>query len=126
MQGSLPGPTDPRVLCHAGGVRHAKLILHRLRVDGTDTDVSLGTLVAVSREGRADLDWEVVAQTVGASEPQLGSVDLSLVVVSGADDAGAPELTELSGRAVVVRYVDSTVVWRGDGPLTGFEDAWLL
>ena len=106
-------------------MRHARLIIHRLEVDHDEVTVSLATLMAVRREATTDLDWEVVAKTVGATEPQLTSNDLRLVVVSGADESGAPVLSELAGPAVVVRYVDDTVVWRGDGALCGFEESWL-
>lgn len=107
-------------------MRHTKLIVHQLHVDDEEVAVSLATLMAVRREATPELDWEVVAKTVGASEPRLTSNQLRLVVVSGADESGAPELCDLAGPAVVVRYVEDTVVWRGDGTLLGFEDSWLL
>jgi hypothetical protein len=106
-------------------VRHTKLIVHQLHVDDDEVAVSLATLMAVRREATPALDWEVVAKTVGATEPRLTSNLLRLVVVSGADESGAPTLSELAGPAVVVRYVEDVVVWRGDGALLGFEDAWL-
>ncbi|MEZ5238560.1 MAG: hypothetical protein R2716_06285 [Microthrixaceae bacterium] len=104
---------------------HARLTIHRLEVDGTETSVALATLMAVRRDSSPDLQWEVVAQTLGAEPPVLGTNELGLVVVSGADAQGVPLLSQLCGRAVVVRYVDSTVVWRGDGPLAGFDETWL-
>lgn len=106
-------------------MRHAKLIIHRLHIDDTEVAVSLATFMAVRREASPGLDWEVIAKTVGTTQPQLESNQLSLVVVSGADESGAPVLSELTGPAVVVRYVEDTVVWRGNGALLGFKESWL-
>ena len=123
----LPRPFPPGTVqaCDAGPVRHVKLLIHRLEIDGTDLPVALATLMVVSRPGLDHLDWEVVARTVGQASMELGRNELEMTVVSGADPAGAPELSSLSGAAVVVRHPDSTVVWRGDGALVGFEECWL-
>jgi len=106
-------------------VKHCRLLVHRLEVDSTDVAVRLGTLVVVRRPGSEHLDWEVVAQTTGDSTAELGENLLGMTVVSGADPNGVPELSELSGNAVVARYVDEAVVWRGNGVLVGFDDDWL-
>lgn len=106
-------------------MRHARLIIHRLQVDHDEVAVSLATLMVVRREATTDPCWEVVATTIGSIEPHLTSNFLRLVVVSGTDEAGTPVLSELAGPAVVVRFVEGTVVWRGDGALSGFEDSWL-
>ncbi len=106
-------------------MRHARLLVHQLHVDGSEVTVSLATLVVVKRNGTSALDWELVADTVNDPATELGSCELDLVVVSGGDEEGVPELSDLHGPAVVVRYVDSTIVWRGNGPLQGFDEAWL-
>lgn len=106
-------------------MNHARLLIHELSVDAAPVAVSMATLVVVRRAGMDALDWEVVAATVGDVTPEPGRNDLGLVVVSGADAAGVPELSELRGAAAVVRWVDSTIVWRGDSPLDGFDEAWL-
>lgn len=104
---------------------HSRLLLHRLVVDGTEVPVSLATLVVVDREGADRSDWEIVANTTGTWPPELGRNHLEMTAISGADDNGVPELSELSGQAIVARHVEHVVVWRGDGELDGFEDRWL-
>lgn len=105
-------------------MEHARLLVHRCLVDDVEVRVRLATLVVVRREGQDALDWEVVAETVDDIAPELGRNDLGLTVVTGVDAQGAVELAELRGEAQVVRFVERSVVWRGDGPLLGFEDAW--
>jgi hypothetical protein len=127
------------------GVRHARLVIHRCFFDGDELTVRLATLVAVHRQVdpaddpppttstaatgssgvAASLDWEVVAEATAEVETELGRARLDLVVISGADEHGNIEFSEVRGDAVVVRYLDRSVVWRGDGPLEGFDDAWL-
>lgn len=106
-------------------MEHARLLVHRCVVDGSEVPVRLATLVVVRREEHGALDWEVVAETARDARPELGRNELALTVVSGAGDTGAVELSELCGEAQVVRYVDRSVVWRGDGPLLGFDPTWL-
>jgi predicted HAD superfamily phosphohydrolase len=106
-------------------MEHARLLVHRCVVDDVEVPVRLATLVVVRREGQDALDWEVVAETVDDTAPRLGRNELALTVVTGVDAGGAVELAEVRGEAQVVRFVERSVVWRGDAPLLGFEDAWL-
>lgn len=107
------------------GVRHARLLIHRCVIDGDELTVRLATLMVVRREGSDALDWEVVAEATAEVATELGRNRLGLLVISGADEHGTVDLSEVCGDAVVVRFVDRSVVWRGDGPLEGFDDAWL-
>lgn len=99
--------------------------MHVLHVDGTEVPVSLATLVVAERPGSAQLDWELVANTLGGWEAGLGTNALELAVITGADDRGTPLLAQLGGTAIVARFVEGTVVWRGDGELAGFDTTWL-
>ncbi len=100
-------------------VLHARLVIHRLDVDGVDLPVRFGTVVAVARAEAGGIDWEVVADCVHPIERGLGRCRVEMLCITGADDEGHLVLGELSGDAVVVRYVDRTLVLRGDGPLEG-------
>ena len=100
------------------------MLVHRCAVDGSEVRVRLATLVVVRRESQDALDWEVVAETVDDTRVELGRNELALTVVSGADGHGDVELADLRGEAQVVRFLDRSVVWRGDGPLLGFDNAW--
>lgn len=84
--------------------------------------VRLATLVVVDR-GAATVDWEVVAEGLEDFTGELGRVGVEMLCITGANDAGQLLLDELSGDAVVVRFVGPTVVLRGDGPLHGLTDA---
>jgi len=115
-------------------VRHARLVIHRIHLDGTEVPIRFATLVAVERaadgasltpntgsaEVPGDIDWEVVADGVADYEGAMERHRVEALCITGADDDGHLILTELTGDAVVVRYVERTVVLRGDGPLQGF------
>ncbi len=96
-------------------------MVHRCLIDGSELRVRHGTVVVASRGDHNDLDWEAVIDAADDPAVELGRNELQLTVIVGVDDAGSVELAELSGEAQVVRYVQSTVVWRGDGALTGFD-----
>ena len=84
-----------------------------------------GTVVVVSREDGQPLDWEVVIDAPEDPAMELGRNALVLTAITGVDDAGNVQLGELAGEAQVVRYVDNTVVWRGDSQLSGFDPGLL-
>ena len=126
-------------------MQHARLVIHRLHIDGVEMPVRLATLVAVRRhddtvaadgpvstvddggddraeaEGARDdgIDWEVVADGVHDMAHELGRRHVEMLCITGADAEGHLILGELSGDAIMVRFVDRTVVLRGDGPLAG-------
>ena len=105
-------------------MQHARLVVHRLHFDGQELPVRLATLVAVRRDESAagdggGVDWEVVADGVEPYGGELGRYHVEMLCIVGADPEGHLILGELEGDAVVVRFVERTVVLRGDGPLTG-------
>ena len=102
-------------------VLHARLVIHRFEVDGVDIPVRFATLVAVARAETEQIDWEVVADCVQPVTRELGRCSVEMLCITGATEAGHLTLGELSGEAVVVRFMDRTLVLRGDGPLAGLS-----
>ena len=105
-------------------MQHARLVIHRLELDGIEVPLRFGTLVAVARtdaDGPATdrIDWEVVADGLDEYGGQLQRHHVELLCITGVDADGHLVLGELEGDAIVVRFVERTVVLRGDGPLTG-------
>lgn len=114
-------------------MRHARLVIHRLHLNGIEIPIRFGTVVAVARDDdqnplgsdaastdeRSHVDWEVVADGLSDYEGAMEEHHVEVLCITGADAEGHLLLGELSGEAVVVRYVERTVVLRGDGPLRG-------
>lgn len=102
-----------------------------MHLDGTEVPLRFGTLVVVSRDGiepdssgeAAAVDWEVVADGLDDYAGELKRHRVELLCITHANEDGQLVLGELSGDAVVVRFVERTVVLRGDGPLSGFSPA---
>ncbi|MFZ4516846.1 MAG: hypothetical protein ACOYOP_00535 [Microthrixaceae bacterium] len=105
---------------------HARLNVHRLHLDGAEVPLRHATLVAVARAESRDLDWEVVADRVHDEPIEMGRRLLDMLCITGADTEGHLVLGEFVGEAVVVRVVDRTAVFRGDGPLSGLDADHLL
>ncbi len=105
---------------------HARLNVHRLHLDGAELPLRHATLVAVARAESRDVDWEVVADRVHDGSIEMGRHHLDMLCITGADPEGHLVLGEFDGHAVVVRVVDRTVVFRGDGPLAGLTADHLL
>jgi hypothetical protein len=109
-------------------VRHARLVIHRLHLDGVEVPLRFGTLVAVDRsdDGRlldGQVDWEIVGDGVDDYAGSLQRHHVELLCITGADDEGHLVLGEFEGDAVVVRFVQRSFVLRGDGPLSGLTPA---
>jgi hypothetical protein len=102
-------------------VLHTRLVIHRLEVDDVELPVRFATLVAVARAESGQIDWEVVADCVQPVARGLGRCRLEMLCITGATDSGDLNLGEFSGDAVVVRFMDRTLVLRGDGPLAGLD-----
>jgi hypothetical protein len=88
-------------------VLHTRLVIHRLELDGVELEVRFATLVAVARAETEQVDWEVVADCLRPVEQELGRC--------------AVEMLCITGDAVIVRFMDRTLVLRGDGPLVGLS-----
>lgn len=104
-------------------VLHARLVIHRLLMNGGEVPVKFATVVAVARAESEQTDWEVVAECMAEVPSELGRCRLDMRCISGATEDGALEFSDLSGDAIVVRFVDRTIVLRGDGPLDGLSIA---
>lgn len=107
-------------------MRHARLVIHRLQVEDEVVPVRFSTLVVVAQDASDGVDWEVVAESTAPVVFDMRRHHLQMVAVTGADGSGALEFGSVAGDAVVVRFVDNTVVFRGDGDLEGFDQSWLL
>ena len=102
-------------------VFHTRLVIHRLDVDGVDLPLRFATVVAVARAETEQVDWEVVAECIDPVGTELGRCHVEMLCITGADDEGHLILGEFSGDAVVVRFMERTLVLRGDGPLSGLS-----
>ena len=107
-------------LRHPGSVRHSRLVIHRLLVDGAELVVRFGTLAVVERDGGV-LDWEIVARTTEEVVLDIGLHAVELLVVSGTSEDARVQFADMTGDAVLVRVVGPTVVLRGEGALDGFD-----
>ena len=106
-------------------MRHVQLVIHRLVVDDVEIPVRLATVVVVQRDESAQLDWEVVAESTEPIGLDLHRAHLQMTVITGADADAVLAFAEVEGPAAVVRFVGTTVVFRGDGDLEGFDPALL-
>src|SRR6476469_2410746 len=97
----------------AGLVRHVQLVIHRLWVDGMELPLRLSTIVVVDRDESVQLDWEVVAESTVPITLDLHRAHLAMSVIVGADPDGVLAYEELRGEAIIVRFVETTVVMRG-------------
>jgi hypothetical protein len=87
-----------------------------LSIGGSVFPLVHGSLMRVRTETRDD--WELIAQGTHAFPIDPGGYELEIVVL--AIDADAPteiRQNRLIGEGVMVRIVDSTIVFRGNGPL---------
>lgn len=100
---------------------HARFIIERLAVDGTDLPLRHGGLVVAARAESPQLDWEVVSRTLGPAALARGRHHLSMRCLDG-----DPESRRiLEGPAFLVRRVGDTLVFRGTGTLEGVDVAEL-
>ncbi len=102
-------------------MRHTKLPVHRLHIDGVELGLRLGTLVAIEREVTDQIEWEIVAEGMEEYAGELTRCHVEVLCITGTDPAGHLVLSELAGDAIVVRFTRRTVVLRGDGPLSGLS-----
>lgn len=109
-------------------MRHVQLTVATISLGPRALPLRHGTLQVVERIGGiadGSLDWEVVLHTID-HEPVANDVHpLTMSVITGADENGRLVQHDLGGAAMFVRNVDRTVVFRGNGPLDGFDTAFL-
>jgi len=94
-------------------LRSKRFDLASIDIDHADVRIKYGDLLVVRHDGRDDLDWEAVIMTFDPAPLEPAPYHLAAVTLDG---------TCLGGDAVLVRSVDGTHVFRGAGPLTGFDD----
>lgn len=100
-------------------MRHVQLVVATAMIETRPLPLRHGTLQVVDRHGA--LDWEVVLHTV-EYEPVANDLHpLRLDVITGLDADGRLGTAELRGTAALVRAIEHTVVFRGDGDLVGFD-----
>ena len=104
-------------------MRHVQQIIATIALGPRPLPLRHGTLQIVERDDH--LDWEVVLHTIEV-EPVASAVHpLSIEVITGADDNGRLTVGNYAGAAIVVRTVDNTIVFRGEGTLVGFDPSHL-
>lgn len=119
--GRQPGPVLHR-LCHDDPrMLHSRFVIADLSVGGVRIGIRHGGLLVATRDESAQADWEVVIRAVGDASVPLGTHQLQLDCITGADDDGSLTTTTFRGPALLVRTVGEALVFRGVGPLDGFE-----
>lgn len=109
-------------------MRHVQLVVVTAAIGTRPLPLRHGTLQIVERTGGAadgSLDWELVLHTIDVEPVDNAVHELHMEVVTGAAASGALTTAELQGAALHVRSVDRGLVFRGDGPLRGFDRALL-
>jgi len=105
-------------------MRHVQLVVATAAIGPRPLPLRHGTLQVVERVGGVadgSLDWEVVLHTL-EQEPVANDVHgLDLDVIVAVDDDGRLVTAHLTGPAMHVRTVERGVVFRGAGPLVGFD-----
>ncbi|MFN8052951.1 MAG: hypothetical protein U0Q22_16010 [Acidimicrobiales bacterium] len=104
-------------------MRHVQLTIANIALGPRPLPLRHGTLQVVERDGQ--VDWEIVLHTI-ETEPVARAVHpLTIEVVTGANDDGRLTFDVFTGDAILVRTVENSVVFRGNGDLTGFDPAML-
>jgi hypothetical protein len=92
-------------------VRHRRYLISELRADGTDIPSTGGDLLVARHEGTEDDDWELVHRSSEPIRLEQAPYQLEMAGVEGS----------FSGPAVLVRSDGRSHVFRGAGPLAGFD-----
>jgi len=100
---------------------HARFVIAGIAIGGEPTGIRHGGLVVVARAESAQMDWEVVIHTLDEPSVAIGTHQLDLDCVTGADVDGMVEIDRFTGPAVLVRTAGDAVVFRGTGPIDGIE-----
>lgn len=109
-------------------MRHVQLPIATVSLGPRPFPLRHGTLQVVERVGGiadGSLDWEIVLHTVDLEPVAHASHPFTLDVVTGADEDGRLTTSTMTGAALLVRSVEQTLVFRGDGDLAGFDRALL-
>jgi hypothetical protein len=93
-------------------LRHRSFSVASLRIGLDDTTLRYADLVVARNEGAVELDWELMATTLDRSPIDHGAHHLVMETADGAF---------LEGDAILVRSIEGTHVFRGAGPIEGFD-----
>ena len=104
-------------------MRHVQQIIATIALGPRPLPLRHGTVQIVERDDH--IDWEIVLHTIEAEPIARAVHPLSLEVITGADDEGRLTISAYAGDAILVRTVDNTIVFRGEGTLAGFDPAHL-
>lgn len=102
---------------------HARLAISRLRVDDHPLPLRHGDVVVAARAESGQLDWEAIVSTIEVHDLARSVHHLELICLPTATPE--PRTRGLSGSAFLVRSVETTLVFRGDSVLEGFDVGWL-
>jgi hypothetical protein len=91
-------------------VQHRRYLISELRADGVDVPSAGGDLLVARHDG-GDLDWELVHRSSQVVRLPQAPYQLEMVGVEGT----------FGGPAILVRSDGRSHVFRGAGPLDGFD-----
>ncbi len=97
-------------------MRHLRFRVDALHLDRDEVPIRYGDLLVTRTTSSAAVDWECVLMTVDPAPIDHGAHHLRLVTT---------EQRELAGHAILVRSIEGTHVFRGAGPIHGFDPAEL-
>lgn len=92
-------------------MRHRRYLITELRADGTDIPSTGGDLLVARKDGDDSLDWELVHRSSEPVRLDQAPYELEMVGVEGT----------FRGPAILVRSDGRSHVFRGAGPLDGFD-----
>lgn len=100
-------------------MRHVQFHIADIELGPRSLPLKYGTVQIVERDDV--IDWEIVLHTIEVEPVAQAIHPLAFRAITGADDAGTLTFSHFRGEAALVRWVDTTLVFRGAGLLSGFE-----
>lgn len=94
------------------GLRHTSVVVASLSIGDDEPLLRYGDLVVTRPPGAVEIDWELVAATVDPAPVGRGAHHLTMVTA---------DRRTLAGDAILVRSIHGTHVFRGAGPIDGFD-----
>jgi hypothetical protein len=91
---------------------HRSFSVTSLRIGVDDTTLRYADLVVARSEGAPGIDWELMVTTLDRTPIDHGAHHLVMETADGAS---------LAGDAILVRSIEGTHVFRGAGPIAGFD-----
>ena len=93
-------------------LRHRSFSVASLRIGLEDASLRRADLVVARNDGAVELDWELMATTLDRTPIEHGAHHLLMETTDG---------SFLEGDAILVRSIEGTHVFRGAGPIEGFD-----